>query len=260
MNVYLLINFLVILLPLALSFDRRVSFYRQWRAVFPAVIIVGAFYIYEDIIATARGNWYFAERWTGDITWLGLPPGEWLFFVTVPYACVFIYACVRSYIPEKTIRFPRFVTWIVSAAAALCALIFRDQGYTFVVMIVLGVTSLALGILRPDLLASRQFWAAMGISYAAFLVVNGILTAVPVVLYGPQAIWGIRVITIPLEDFFYNFSLLSLNFLLFRIFLEIGVPKNSGKPRPGELAGPGGLGSVTQPIAAYRFLEKHHGE
>jgi lycopene cyclase domain-containing protein len=266
LNAYLLINVLVILFPLVLSFDRRVSFFRQWRAVFPAVLIVGAFYIYEDVLATARGNWFFAERWSGDVQWLGLPPGEWFFFITVPYACLFIYACVRSYVPEKIVRFPRFITWLTSGAAALCAWIFRDQGYTMIVMLVFCVTSLALGLLRPDLLGSRQFWAALGLSYCAFLVVNGILTAVPVVLYGPQAIWGIRVITIPLEDFFYNFSLLALNFLLFRIFLDIGALKDSenrrwrtANPLPGELAGPGGLGSVTIPVAAYRFLKTRHG-
>ena len=256
----------MILFPLALSFDRRVSFYRQWRAVFPAAVIVAAFYIYEDIVATARGNWSFAERWSGEVKWLGIPPGEWLFFIAVPYACIFIYACVRSYIPEKIVRFPRFIIWLTSGAAAACAWIFRDQGYTMIVMLVFCITSLALGLLRPDLLASRQFWVALGLSYCAFLVVNGILTAVPVVIYGPQAIWGIRVITIPLEDFFYNFSLLSLNFLLFRIFLDIGASKDSGyrrwrtaNPEPGELAGPSGLGSVTEPVPAYRFMKSHHG-
>jgi|GEM_PF-385868 len=267
MNAYLIINILVILFPLLLSFDRRVVFVRQWRGALPAIVLVGGFYIYEDVIATARGNWSFAERWVGEVTLLGLPVGEWLFFFTVPYACIFIYACVRGYVPEKRFRFPRFVPWIVAAAAAVGAWIFRDQGYTVVVMSVFAVTSAALGLLRPDLLGSRQFWVALAFSYGAFLVVNGILTGVPVVLYGPQAIWGIRVITIPLEDFFYNFCLLSLNYLLFRIFLDAGAPAGEGagprwrraNPAPGEFTGPGGVGSVTDPILAYRFLETRRG-
>jgi lycopene cyclase domain-containing protein len=150
---------------------------------------------------------------------------------------------------------------------------FRDQGYTVVVMSVFAVTSLLIGLLRPDLLASRQFWTALGISYGAFLVVNGVLTGVPVVLYGADAIWGIRVITIPLEDFFYNFCLLSLNYLFFRIFLDGGLLKRTGRqgrtgdlqpwrrpsPRPGEMAGPEGLGSTDSPILAYKFMEKNNG-
>ncbi|MDF1568877.1 MAG: lycopene cyclase domain-containing protein [Spirochaetaceae bacterium] len=296
MNAYLLINLAVILLPFALSFDRRVVFFRQWRAVFPAIILVGVFYIYEDILATSNGNWSFAEEWVGSVTILGLPPGEWLFFITVPYACVFIYACVRAYIPEKTLHFPRFLFWMTSAFAALCVWIFRDQGYTVVVMSVFAVTSLLVGLLRPDLLSSRQFWTALGISYGAFLVVNGVLTGVPVVLYGADAIWGIRVITIPLEDFFYNFCLLSLNYLFFRIFLDGGLMKRTGprsapagsetgrleagglpdpsgrrgrtgdlppwrspSPRPGEMAGPRGLGSTDRPILAYKFMERDNG-
>ena len=265
-NAYLLINFAIIALPLLLSFDRRVVFFRQWRAVFPAIFIIGGFYIFEDILATSRGNWSFAAEWTGTTVLLGLPLGEWLFFLTVPYACIFIYACVRSYIPEKTVGFPGYLPWILSVASAIGALLFRDQAYTVVVLSVFSITSLLLALLRPDLLRSRHFWIALGLSYGAFLVVNGILTGVPVVLYNPDAIWGIRIITIPLEDFFYNFCLLTLNFLVFRVILD-GFGTTAGRrggwrtaaPVPGEYAGPGGLGSVRKPGRPYRFMENRNG-
>ena len=251
MSLYMLINVLVFSFPFALSFDRRVAFYRQWRAVFPAIAIVGTFYIVEDILATAAGSWSFAPEWVGPHRLFGLPIGEWIFFITVPYACIFIYACVRGYVRERWLRFPRFLSWVAAAAGVLMAWFHRDQNYTKIVLILFSVTGLLLGALRPDLLSSFHFWMALALSYGMFLLVNGVLTAVPVVLYNPSAIWGFRLITIPLEDVFYNFSLLTLNFMIFRIFLDAGSKDSEtplgrrwrrSNPAVGEYAGPGGFG------------------
>jgi lycopene cyclase domain-containing protein len=70
---------------------------------------------------------------------------------------------------------------------------------------------------RPGLLASRHFWLAMLLTYVPFLISNGLLTAIPIVVYNDTEIWGVRVYTIPLEDFFYSFSLLGFNLLVFSV-------------------------------------------
>lgn len=253
MNLYLLLDGLVLLFPLLLSFDRRVSFFRQWRAVFPAVLAVGALFIAEDVVATRRGHWAFSEAFAGEIRPLDLPLGEWLFFIVVPYACLFIYACVRGYQKERILPVPRWLPFAVAAAAAVVAILYHQQGYTRSIMILFAGTWIFIGLLRPDLVRSLQWWTGMALTYAMFLVVNGVLTGIPVVTYNPEAIWGFRVITIPLEDFFYSFSLLALNFTLFRFFLDGG---RRPSPEPGAFAGPGGVGSTTMPLLAYRFMEK----
>jgi len=58
-----------------------------------------------------------------------------------------------------------------------------------------------------------------------------------VVGYNPDAIWGGygvwngRFITIPYEDFFYNFSMLSFYLMVYHFFKEKWIPKdnNNGK-------------------------------
>ena len=97
MSLYLVINLLVIIFPLLLSFDRRVVFYHQWAAALKAIFLVAVIFISQDIIATDAGHWSFSPRYTGAIKILGLPIGEWLFFLTVPFASLFVYACVRGY-------------------------------------------------------------------------------------------------------------------------------------------------------------------
>ena len=253
MNLYLLINMLVMLFPLLLSFDRRVVFYRQWGAAFKAIVPVAAVFISQDIYATASGHWSFSPIYAGTLKILGLPPGEWLFFLTVPFASIFVYACVRGYQREKTLTVTADSALVLAGLALTGAILFRSRAYSCWVMLLLALAFLVLRFLQPRLLRSLNFWTAIGISYLAFALVNGVLTAVPVVSYSPAENWGLRIGSIPLEDFFYSFSLLSLNFSLFRIFLD---GKTGPSPREGSYTGPEGRGSTETPRAPYRFMER----
>lgn len=65
------------------------------------------------------------------------------------------------------------------------------------------------------------------------LVVNGLLTAKPVVFYDPNNFSSVRLGTIPLEDFFYNLAMLLMTTVLYENFLKrmpFNKPKNQAKP------------------------------
>jgi lycopene cyclase domain-containing protein len=216
MSLYVIINLAVLAAPMALSFDKRVAFYRKWPSVILSSVIVGAVYIAWDAFAAERGDWWFNDQHIGVFRLFGLPLGEILFFFTVPFSCLFIYQVVEAYFRERTLRIPRWVWLIPVFGAAAAAVVFRENGYTFLVM--LSVAVFFLLAMASPILRSFHFWLALGLSLVAFLIVNGVLTALPIISYGEQAIWGIRVYTIPLEDFFYCISLLGFNVLLYRLF------------------------------------------
>ncbi len=85
--------------PLALSFDKKVAFYKKWKYLFPAMIVPCLFYIAWDIFFTSKGVWWFNGDYITGIKIINLPVEEVLFFVIVPYCCLFIYECVRCYFP-----------------------------------------------------------------------------------------------------------------------------------------------------------------
>ena len=52
-----------------------------------------------DIYFTAKGVWDFNPNFIIDVKFLYLPIEEWLFFIIVPYACVFIYEVLNYFFP-----------------------------------------------------------------------------------------------------------------------------------------------------------------
>ncbi len=68
---------------------------------------------------------------------------------------------------------------------------------------------------------SAAFLVSYTVILIPFLIVNGFLTAIPVVEYNDAENLGFRIYTIPLEDVFYGMLLIFLNVLLFEKFKKL---------------------------------------
>ena len=62
-------------------------------------------------------------------------------------------------------------------------------------------------VLRTHLLRRKAFWTAYAIVLGFQLLVNGVLTGVPVVRYNPDTILGPRIVYAPVEDLLFGFSM-----------------------------------------------------
>lgn len=72
--------------------------------------------------------------------------------------------------------------------------------------------------LGTRVLRRREFWVFLAVMYAFKLVANGYLTWRPIVMYGPEHFLGVRLGTIPLEDFVYGFALIGMSVVLWEYF------------------------------------------
>jgi lycopene cyclase domain-containing protein len=91
--------------------------------------------------------------------------------------------------------------------------------YTALALIAAAIALLLdLVILRTRVVLSRRYVYFSGVMIAFFLIVNGILTALPVVMYSSHAITGYRVMSIPIEDFAYLFALITPTIALYEYF------------------------------------------
>jgi lycopene cyclase domain-containing protein len=207
---YLLILAASLAGPLALSFDRKVAFYKKWKWLFPAMLLPGLFYIVWDIFFVYRGVWSFNDKYITGIRIAGLPLEEILFFFLVPFCCLFIYECIRSYFPRLHGKKWADAFLLVLALGLMAgALAYHARGYTTWTF---GMTALFILLLHIFPQYFRTFDAASFlVSYAVilvpFLVVNGFLTAIPVVIYNDAENLGIRIYRIPVEDIIYGMLL-----------------------------------------------------
>jgi lycopene cyclase domain-containing protein len=212
---YLVLNIGTVIFPFLLSFDRKVAYFRSWKFLFPAMIAPAALFITWDVIFTLNGVWSFNPRYLTGISIGPLPLEEWLFFVTVPFSCFFIYACLNAYFPwQPSTKTNRLASRILTIALLSVGLLFWDRAYTSVTFIGLSVTLFAYDYWKQSaqLALALRAWA---ICLIPFLIVNGILTALPVVIYNDNQNLGIRIYTIPFEDVFYGFLLILLNIIIF---------------------------------------------
>jgi lycopene cyclase domain-containing protein len=215
---YLTIIVLAFLGPFVLSFDSRVHYYKKWRPLAASMLIIAPIYIVWDAVATDRGDWWFNEEYTSGIHILGLPLAEVLFFFVVPYACIFIYEVLLYYIGDKELPFNR---WAYVGAAILLlvlAAVFIDQYYTATVLVFTAAFLYIAAVLYPAILKARAYWQYVLMSIVPFFIVNYLLTSIPIVLYSDEAIWGVKITTIPAEDLIYNFSMLSFYLLVYVYF------------------------------------------
>jgi len=219
MSEYLLLNIAIIIFPLLLSFESKIAFYKKLPALALSLSIVSTAFIIWDAIATYRGDWGFSREYLMGHYLVGLPIEEILFFVSVPYSIIFLYETLILYVPDKKVFVPKYVFIAVIIVLILSAVLFSSQYYTYTVLLFsAGFLILAL-IVRSPLLYSRNYYIFLAATYIPFLVVNYILTAPPIVYYSDKAIWGVRFITIPMEDFFYSFSMISF-WLYFYMFFK----------------------------------------
>ncbi len=80
-------------------------------------------------------------------------------------------------------------------------------------------------LLKTRVTTQGRFWVFIVVMFLFKILVNGYLTARPIVLYGGEFFLGVRVFTIPLEDFLFGFSLMTTSVVLWEYLQE-----RKGKP------------------------------
>ncbi|GAA3961053.1 hypothetical protein GCM10022246_12890 [Pedobacter ginsengiterrae] len=216
--IYLLINIAVLFFPLVLSFDKKVHFFSKWRFVLPAILITGLVFLVWDLLFVKLNVWSFNPDYLIGLSFFGLPLEEILFFLTVPYACIFIYECLNAYFPSNYLQKYSLALSHLILGISIAVLFFGfnrwytliNFGFLFLVLVYVEYVN--------KLRFMYKFYRAYLVSLIPFYIVNGFLTAIPVVIYNSKEILGFKVGTIPFEDHFYLMSLLLMNIYLYEFF------------------------------------------
>jgi lycopene cyclase domain-containing protein len=202
--IYLGLILFTISYPLYKSFEDKVHFVSKWKYLFPGIITSGIFFIIWDILFVKMGMWQFNHDYILGIFIGNLPLEEWLFFLVTPFSCLFIYEVMNYFVKRDVLASSvKYINLALIVILALLAIFNTERTYTVVVCSFLAIfLAFHQFVIRSTYLG--RFYIAWAVCIIPFLLVNGVLTAMPVVTYSNPNILPFRIYTIPLEDMFYG--------------------------------------------------------
>lgn len=216
---YLLVDLFTILFPFLFSFYPKANFSKKWKYLWIAILIPGILFLLWDERFTQMDVWGFNPDYLTGIYLGHLPLEEVLFFVCVPYACVFTYEALNYLIPKDYLApHQRKISLVLIAILFIVGIVNYDKWYT-----VTALTGCAVYLTILEFSGKAKFLSRFYFSYIfvliPFFIVNGILTGSfienEVVWYDNAENLGIRMGTIPVEDTFYGMLLLVMNVSIF---------------------------------------------
>lgn len=196
------------------SFNRRLRFDRQWRYLFPAMLFTMLVFIPWDMLKTDLAVWGFNPRYLIGYYIGNLPVEEWLFFISVPYACLFTYHALNFLLQKDYFGLAQGFTLLLAIALVFIGFLNITRLYTSVTFISTGIFLLFHRfVLRKTYMG--RFLMMYLVTLIPFFIVNGLLTGsfIPeeVVYYDDAQNLDIRLGTIPVEDLVYGMLMLLMN-------------------------------------------------
>ena len=219
---YVFINVGAISIPFLAGFDKRLRFYRQWKFLFPAMLLTMVVFIPWDMLKTDLAVWGFNARYLMGFYLGNLPVEEWAFFIAIPYACLFTYHSLNYLVTKDYLgKHAGVITLVLVVFLLIIGLLNTGRLYTSVTFISTGSFLLFHRFVVKGAYMGR-FYLMYLVTLIPFFIVNGLLTGslIPeeVVYYDNTQNLGIRLGTIPVEDMVYGLLMLLMNVTWFEYF------------------------------------------
>lgn len=210
---YLALDVFTVLVPFLRSFETKYIDYKaKWKFLFAGIAVFSSLFLVWDILFTYYGIWGFNATYLTGISILNLPIEEVLFFIVVPYSCLFIYEVLNRFLTFNPIdKFAIPFSWLLIAVLIIVGISNLEKLYTSITFLSLALFLMYLLLVeKPQWLS--KFYRAYIISLIPFIIMNGALTGSftqePIVWYNDDFNLGIRLFTIPIEDTQYMMLLL----------------------------------------------------
>ncbi|MBT3386196.1 MAG: lycopene cyclase domain-containing protein [Prolixibacteraceae bacterium] len=218
---YLLLLIGPLIIPIVFGFKKQIGFLSNLKYLIPAILFTGAIFIIWDLRFEERAIWRFNSDFVIGKNILTLPFEEWLYFLTIPFLGVFIYELLkqRFYDFERPNSF-LVLSLILFVLFGILAFSTRQKLYPFFTFFLLSIY-LGYTIFRnPFKKHYTKFYLTYLIMLLPFIFIGGIISALPIIEYNPEHIIGIRLLSIPVENFISLFLLLLMNITIYEFLKE----------------------------------------
>ena len=212
---YLIFNFIVLSGPVFFGSLKCCYIWRKWKEIILAIVLPAVPFLLWDALVTGT-HWNFNPQYVSGIKLLNLPLEEVLFFITVPFACIFTWEMIVRRAKFSKVTFSNFIRVILYLTIpAAIYYFYTGRQYTGLALFFLGMANIADQILTTNLINQKRFYFFISLIIVFTLLFNGYLTWRPVVTYGVEYQLDFRIFTIPIEDFIYGIALIFLNIIMY---------------------------------------------
>ena len=223
-TLYLLLNLGSVSVPFLYSFHPRLQLHKRFLWIFISILLTMVIFIPWDVIFTLHKIWGFNDTYFLGTKFLSLPIEEWLFFICIPFACVFTHYALLLYFPNLKLN-KTSTKWISNGLMALLlvlAVVNYDKWYTVInFSLAIPLTYL---VYTYNIKLLQHFLLTFLVMLIPFFIVNGILTGSfiedQVVWYNNAENLGIRMGTIPVEDSIYAYTMILCNLFMTELFVN----------------------------------------
>ena len=223
-TLYLLLNLGSVSVPFLYSFHPRLQLHKRFSWILISIFLTMAIFIPWDVIFTLHEIWRFNDTYFLGLKLFSLPIEEWLFFICIPFACVFTHYALLLYFPNLKLN-KTSTKWISTGLMALLfvlAVVNYDKWYTVINFSLAIPLTLLVYTYNTNLL--QHFLLTFLVMLIPFFIINGILTGSfiedQVVWYNNAENLGIRMGTIPVEDSIYAYTMILCNLFLTEFFVK----------------------------------------
>lgn len=207
----LILNLLILAIIIPLSFNKKVKFHSHFEDTIITILFGSFFMILLERFFMYRGICGFMPAYQIKTSFFSLPIEEVLFFITIPYSCIFIYEYVRTKF-KKDFLLPHIKKINVGVIFILTIVLLFSfyKEYPFTISTLLDIFIYLYFINKFNNNYMGYFYLSYLISLIPYLISsilinNGLwfISKSPIIWYNKDKIFDLKIFNIPLENTIY---------------------------------------------------------
>ncbi len=218
MNSSFLLNLILILIPLGLSFDKRGRVFKDWRAIIPTVLFTGILAVVIKLTFTNYRMVSYDPELFGGIYFYEIPLESVLFCFSVPFAGLIGYNYLNSHFPNNDLEIYSLAFSHVLMGLSVAVLFFA---YTKIYAVV-SFSAFLLLLLYIEYVNKYRFMYRFYRLYVVFFFLYGLaallFTGIKAPKYNEPQGLEFKLVAIPFENYFLLGALLLCAVYLFELF------------------------------------------
>ncbi len=219
--IYIIILALIFIVPLSLSFGKKIGFYKKWRYMIPSLIITAIAFIMWEQRFVEISIWQYNPKYIVGVFIKGVPLEQCLFFIAIPFLAFFLYETIKFFLADFEKNNIGVVTNLVLVVLfAFMAYHYNLRTYTFVTFLFLSVYLGYTTFRNQYKKHYTHFYLTFLIIILPYIIIAKTLASLPLIVYNNTQVSGIGFISLPIENFGFLFLLILMNMTIYEYLKE----------------------------------------